>query len=238
MKSIAVRSATGMMLLALAATPCLTGCGDFWQAPTGSGTSTSTGTTTSTITLSGSSSATIGTAITLTATVSPAAATGTVTFFNNSSSLTTEPLTNGTATDAVTFTTVGTASVTATYNGSSVYATSTSTALPITVAAAAAFVPTTTTLDASEKAPSAGDKVTLTASVTPAEATGRVAFYDATASPSLSTPLGTATVNSGTATLDTAFINPGTHRILAVYLGSASYANSSTTRPVDITINP
>ena len=213
-----------------------TGCGDFWQAPNGS--STSTGTTVSTTTLTTSTSTPVeGTAVTLTATVSPSTATGSVTFFNGANSLATETLANGTATDSVTFTTAGTASVSATYNGSSVYAASSSSAVLLTVSAAAAFVPTTTTLDASDTEPSPGDKVILTATVSPAEATGRVAFYDATASPSLSSPLGTATVNSGTATLAAAFNEAGTHRIIAVYGGSSSYANSSTLKALDIKID-
>lgn len=237
MKPIAVRGTTVLMLLAFAAAPCVTGCGDFWQPP--GGTSTSTGTTASTTTLSASTDSPVeGTSITLTATVSPSTATGTVTFYNGSSSIATQTLSNGTATDSVTFTTAGTASVSATYNGSSVYASSSSVAVTLTVTAAAAFVPTATTLNVSDTAPSAGDAVTLTAEVFPADATGRVAFYDATASPSLSTPLGTATVNSGTAALAAIFSKPGTHRILAVYMGSASYADSSTLRPVDIKINP
>lgn len=238
MKPIAVRGTTVLMLLALAAAPCVTGCGDFWQPP--GGTSTSTGTTASTTTLTASTDSPVeGTSITLTATVSPSTATGTVTFYNNgTSALGTATLSGGTATDSVTFTTAGTASVSATYSGSSVYASSSSVAVTLTVSAAAAFVPTTTTLDVSDTAPSAGDAVTLTAKVFPADATGRVAFYDATASPSLSTPLGTATVNSGTAALSAIFSKPGTHRILAIYQGSASYADSSTLRPVDIKINP
>jgi hypothetical protein len=239
-KSVKVGSGKTWIFVALLATPAVigfaTGCGDFWQPPSGS--STSTGTTASTTTLSASTTSPVeGTAIMLTATVSPATATGTVTFYNGGSSLGTETLSDGTATFSVTFTTAGTASVTATYNGSSVYATSTSTALALTVTAAAAFVPTSTTLDASDTEPLAGDKVTLTATVSPAEATGRVAFYDATASPSLSTPLGTATVNSGTATLAAAFNKAGTHRIIAIYGGSSSYANSSTLRALNITID-
>jgi hypothetical protein len=64
-----------------------------------------------------------------------------------------------------------------------------------------------------------------------------VAFYDATASPSLSIPLGTATVNSGMATLAAEFNKTGTHRIIAIYGGSSSYADSSTIRALDIKID-
>jgi hypothetical protein len=237
-KSAKVGGGMTWIIVALLAAPLaigfMTGCGDFWQAPNGG----STGTTASTTTLSASTTTPVeGTAITLTATVSPSTATGTVTFYNGTSSLATETLTDGTATDSVTFTTAGTASVTATYNGSSVYATSTSSPVSLTVSATAAIVPTITTLDASDTEPSAGDRIILTANVYPAAATGRVAFYDATASPSLSIPLGTATVNSGMATLAAEFNKTGTHRIIAIYGGSSSYADSSTIRALDIKID-
>ena len=117
----------------IAALP-LTGCGDFWQAPGSSG---SGGTTATTTTLSTpNSTTTVGTSITLTATVSPSAATGTVTFYNNSASIGTGTLDSGTATLDTTFTTAGTASLTATYGGSSTYAESTSSAVTVTVTAA------------------------------------------------------------------------------------------------------
>src|SRR5580704_7101646 len=85
-----------------------TGCGDFWKAPNGGSGSTSTGTTASTTSLTASTTTPVeGTTVTLTATVSPATATGTVTFFNGASSIGTETLTNGTATDSISFTSAG-----------------------------------------------------------------------------------------------------------------------------------
>ena len=124
-----------LLLAVLAAALPLSGCGDFWQAPGSSG---STGTTATTTTLTTpNSTTTTGTSVTLTATVSPSAATGTVTFYNNSVSLG-EPatLTSGTATFNATFSTAGTESLTATYDGSSTYAESTSSAVTVTVTAA------------------------------------------------------------------------------------------------------
>jgi len=114
------------------------GCGNFWQAP--NGTSKGTGTTPTTTTLSplSNSSISAGTSLTLTATVTPSAATGTVTFRNNGSSIGSATLSSGTATSsAITFSSVGTESLTAYYGGDSTYAPSTSAAVPLTVTAAA-----------------------------------------------------------------------------------------------------
>jgi hypothetical protein len=128
------KSQTAFIFVLLAAALLLDGCGDFWQNPNG----TSTGTTASTTTLAVSSSTvTTGTSITLTATVTPTAATGTVTFLNNGSSIGTGALSSGTATLSTSFTTAGTASLTATYGGNSTYASSTSGAVSVTVTTAA-----------------------------------------------------------------------------------------------------
>jgi len=114
----------------------LAGCGNFWQAPNGS---TGTGTTATTTTLSASnSSVSAGASVTLTATVSASAATGTVTFYSNGSSIGSSALSSGTASLSPTFSTAGTDSLTAKYGGDSTYAASTSSAITLTVTAAAA----------------------------------------------------------------------------------------------------
>jgi hypothetical protein len=124
----------------------LASCGDFWQNPNG----TSTGTTSSTTSLSAaSSSVTVNTADTLTANVSPTAATGTVTFYNNGTTLGSAALSSGTATYSATFAAAGTETLTATYGGNSTYASSTSSSVSVTVTAAAA--------DAQEKVTAARD---------------------------------------------------------------------------------
>ncbi|MGP8252160.1 MAG: Ig-like domain-containing protein [Terracidiphilus sp.] len=123
------------VLLAAVLVPALAGCGNFWEPPGGY----STGTTPSTTTLSAlSSSITAGGTDTLTATVSPSAATGTVNFLNNGTSIGTGTLTSGTASYVATFSTAGTETLTATYQGDSTYASSTSSAVTVTVTAAAA----------------------------------------------------------------------------------------------------
>jgi Bacterial Ig-like domain (group 3) len=132
-------SAGGILsLAALAAALFAAGCGNFWQAPssTGTGSTGSTGTTSTTTSLTPSStSVTESDSISLTATVSPSAATGTVTFYDGSTSIGSSTVTSGTATLSATFTTTGTQSLTATYGGSSTYASSTSNAVTVTVTA-------------------------------------------------------------------------------------------------------
>jgi hypothetical protein len=121
------------MAVAFAGTCLLAGCGDFWQNPN----STGSGTTATTTTLTASTTTpTVGAAVTLTATVSPAAATGTVTFYNGTSSIGTGTLSSGTATLSTSFTAAGAQSLTATYGGSSTYASSSSSAVSVTVSAA------------------------------------------------------------------------------------------------------
>ena len=96
---------------------------------------TVTSTTTATTTALAASTTTpaVGASVTLTATVSPSAATGTVTFYDGTTSLGTGTLSSGTATLATSFSTAGTHSITAVYGGSTTYATSTSSAISLTV---------------------------------------------------------------------------------------------------------
>ena len=185
--------------------------------------------TATTTTLSSSStSTTTGTAVTLTAKVAPTAATGSVTFYDGTTSLGTGTLSSGTATLSTSFSTAGTHSITATYGGSTTYAASTSSAVSITVTTGSKTA-TTTTLSSSSTSVTTGTSVTLTAKVSPTAATGSVTFYDGT------TSLGTGTLSSGTATLSTSFSTAGTHSITATYGGSTTYA-ASTSSAISITV--
>ena len=82
MKDKSICAGIILMLLVLAATPFLAGCGNFWKAPG------STGTTASTTTVTAPATATTGASVTLTATVAASTGTGTptgtVTFYNGS----------------------------------------------------------------------------------------------------------------------------------------------------------
>jgi hypothetical protein len=66
-----------------------------------------------------------------------------------------------------------------------------------------------------------GAPVLLTATVTPSNATGRVAFYDGV------TLLGTKPLSGATASLSTILLPPGTHRLHAWYSGDINYASGT-----------
>ena len=122
-----------LRLLGMSTVAAAVGCG---RGNYTASTSTSSGTIATTTTLTASaSSVTVGVSDTLTATVSPSAATGTVTFYDGTTTLGTGTLSSGTASLATKFTTTGTQSLTATYAGSTTYAASTSAAISVTVTA-------------------------------------------------------------------------------------------------------
>lgn len=95
------------------------------------------GTTASSTALSVSTTAiTVGSSLTLTAQVTPTAATGSVTFYNGTTSLGTGTVSNGIATLTTSFTSAQTASLTAVYGGDGTYASSTSGLVSVAVTAA------------------------------------------------------------------------------------------------------
>ena len=155
----------------------------------------------------------------LTATVVPGGATGTVTFYDGTTSLGTGPVSGGTATLNVAVLTVGTHSgMTASYGGDGSYSGSTSTAHSHTVNQASS----TTSLTSAPNPSTFGQNVILTATVLPGGATGTVTFYDG------ATSLGIGTVSGGTATLNISTLTVGTHpSMTAAYNGDASYSGST-----------
>jgi uncharacterized repeat protein (TIGR01451 family) len=80
---------------------------------------------------------------------------------------------------------------------------------------------TTLTVVATPNPPTLSDPVTLTATVSPPPAAGKVTFYDGT------TILGVSGVTAGNATLVTRLLPPGTRSLQARYWGDASF-NAST----------
>ncbi len=80
---------------------------------------------------------------------------------------------------------------------------------------------TSTTLAASKNPATVGDTVTLTATVSPAGATGSVAFTEG------GVTLGSATLSNGVATLAVSGEAAGSHSIVASYTGSTGYAASA-----------
>jgi len=160
--------------------------------------------------------------VTFTATVTPSLApgivpTGTVEFFDSTTSLGTSSLSGGLATKSTSSLTAGSRSITATYRGDTTSLGSTSPVLTQTVNKA-----TTTTSVSSNNNPSTfGTSVTFTATVTPSTATDTVEFFDGVIS------LGKATLSGGQATKTTSALTGGTHSVTAVYLGNSSFLTST-----------
>jgi hypothetical protein len=189
----------------------------------------STTTTTTTLATSSATPAS-GTSVTLTATVSPSAATGTVTFYDGTTTLGTGTLSSGIATYTTSTLATGAHTITASYAGNSTYTASTSSSVTVTVGSSSTLTATTTTLATSSATPTSGTSVTLTATVSPTAATGTVTFYDGT------TTLGTGTLSSGIATYTTSTLATGTHTITASYAGNSTYA-ASTSSSVTVTVS-
>lgn len=165
----------------------------------------------------------MGRTVTLKATVSGSTPAGTITFMDGVVSLGTATINAyGTATFDATFTTMGSHSITARYEGDTRNDASLSGAALLMVEEMVDKALSNTVLTVSPNPAMVGQSVTLTATVTsPAPAgsapTGTVTFMDD------STALGTATVNaSGIATLTTTFMERGRHHLTALYGGDTS----------------
>ncbi len=86
-------------------------------------------------------------------------------------------------------------------------------------------LPSTTTLAINPGSGQYGDPITLTGTVSPAVASGRVTFYDVL--PSGATVfIGDATLSGGTATFVASTLSAGTHSVEAVYSGDGIYSTS------------
>jgi hypothetical protein len=176
--------------------------------------------------------ATVGQSVTLTATVAKTGSstpTGSINFLNGSVSLGQASLDNeGTATLVISWLTVGSYNVMAAYSGDSNYASSESSSVPLQV-----LSPTTATLGASPNPVSAGQTLTLTATLTGDGSlwpTGSVSFMNG------STLLGTGTLNaSGVATLTTSSLAPGIYSLTVQYAGDTNFL--STSAAVSVTVN-
>jgi hypothetical protein len=91
----------------------------------------------------------------------------------------------------------------------------------VSVLLGTAFAPTTTSLASAPNPSTFGESVTLTATVSPAAATGAVTFYKG------STVLGTGTLADGTATCATSTLTVGGHSLTAAYGGDPNHAPST-----------
>lgn len=191
--------------------------------------------TTTTLTASATQAA-FGTAVTFTATVAGTGTTGnpsgTVTFYNGTTTLGTATLdASGAATYSTSSLPIGSNSITAVYAGNTSFTTSTSNAVVVNITQASS----TSSLTASATTITSGASVTFTATVTGVGTTvptGSVTFLNGT------TALGTATLNSsGVATFATSALPVGTDSITAQYGGDATFTGSTSAALV-ITVNP
>jgi hypothetical protein len=167
--------------------------------------------------------------VTLTASVSLAAGalrgtpTGQVEFFDNGFYLGSAPLSNGVASITTNYLPVGSDSITATYDGDSLYDPSTSAALTQAVNANETVI----TLTSSQSTSTYGQLVTFTATVAPAAGslsgtpTGQVDFY------ADGIYIGSGTLSNGVATFSTSTLSAGNHTITAVYEGDSLYDGST-----------
>jgi hypothetical protein len=188
--------------------------------------------TTTTVAAADINPANYGQTVALSATVqsSGGTPTGTVTFLDGTTSLGTALLTNGAAQLPISNFIAGLHAVTAKYSGDANFAASTSAVLTETVNPVA----TTTAVTSSLNPATAGQLVTLTATVQAGSGlsvTGNVTFFDA------STTLGTTALSSNAAQFTTSSLGVGSHSITALYSGATDFA-TSTSSALAQTINP
>lgn len=183
-------------------------------------------------TLSSSPSTSIyGQAVTLSATVSSSAGvpTGTVTFYDGTTTMGTGTLNSGRATLSTAGLTAGTHTITGVYGGDTNFATSTSSAVTQPIAKGA----TASTLSSSPNPSTMAQTVNFVATVVGqygGAATGTVTFKDGR-----NTVLGTATISNGTANFAISTLGTGSHTITAVYGGDTN-SNGSTSNAITQTV--
>jgi hypothetical protein len=172
------------------------------------------------------SSVEIGGSVTLTATLSPATVTGTVTFYSGSTAIGTANVNAGVATLNTTFASAGNMALKAIFATNASWETSTSNQVSLFVTG---NTPDTVVLQVAPSSLFIGDSATLTANISPAEATGTVVFYDGTQA------IGTSSVTAGIATYVNRFLVSGSRSLTAVYSGDTTYP-SNTSSPAVVSV--
>jgi hypothetical protein len=165
-----------------------------------------------------------GNAVTFTATVSPTPNGGTVDFTDTGVTISgcgAKSLSVGNATCKVTYSSVGSHSIVATYSGDSRYLTSTSPTLTQIVTIG---TQTTTTLSSSANPSVARKAVTFTATVSPIPDGGKVDFTDGGSTIS---GCGAKSLSAGNATCTVTYSMAGSHSIVATYSGDSDYLGST-----------
>lgn len=142
--------------------------------------------------------------------------TGTVEFFDGTTSLGTETIVAGEAAVTLSALSVGTHAITAKFSGDAHHPARTAAAKSVEVSK----LDSTISLGLSGATATVGTAVVATATVN-AGSTGSVEFFDGT------TSLGTSTITSNTATKSFSDLTVGSHSITAKYLGDDAYAEST-----------
>ncbi len=175
-----------------------------------------------------------GSAVELTATLSVTAPgggtpTGTITFFNGTTSLGSSAVSNGTASISTSSLPVGASRLPLSTAAISNFTASTSPVTTVTVQSQTGTASKTSVTSTTTGSTVFGQPVSFTAVVAPATGsgtpTGTVTFYSATTSGS--TPVGTATLTNGSATVALTTLPVGTDAVTASYIGDANFAGST-----------
>ena len=186
--------------------------GDTTNNPSTASTTQTVSKISSTVSLSSSANpSSPGQPVTFTATV-PTGASGSVTFFDGSNSIGTGVVVNGVAVLTTVSLTPGSHSVTASYGGDPNYTAATSVSLNQNVNKSAPSLPPPT---ASTTSSTVGSPITIT-EVVPTGVGGPVTFYNG------ATPIGTAPIVNGSATITTSTLPLGTNPISASTPGDTS----------------
>jgi len=162
--------------------------------------------------------------VTFTATL-PTNATGMITFLDGSTTLGTGTISSGTAIFTTSTLAVGVHSITASYNGDTDYNPATSSALSQTVNKDSPVLPIPVV---SSTSPIVGTPVTITETV-PSGVSGPVTFSNG------STPIGTAPIVGGVATITVSNLPLGTNQITASTPGDSNN-NPAVSPPVSVTV--
>ncbi|MGD1097445.1 MAG: Ig-like domain repeat protein [Bryobacteraceae bacterium] len=161
-----------------------------------------------------------GQVVTLVAQVFPSTATGTVTFNDGSTPLATVAISGGAATFNIASLSIGSHTLSATYNGDASDLSSSSASYSLSVPEGAPAISVT----ASPNPSTYGQIVTLTATIASSVGAGTITFKDG------STTLGTNALIAGTAAFSTATLAVGPHSLTAVYSGDSN--DSGSTSPI------
>ena len=167
-----------------------------------------------------------GSPVLLSATVTPASATGTVTFYDGTALVSQAALAGGVAMATTETLALGLHQLSAVYNGDAPDASSASPMLTVQITPGA----TSVTLTPASGTASYGTLAPLTATISPAGATGTVTFQD-----SVSGAIGQAAIAGGTTTFDASSLAVGTHTLQASYSGDATHL-PCTSADVTVTI--